>query len=96
MVKNKGSEGKKISKVEIEMKWKKINQTQGTRVRRVARAMEGRICNRGSYRRTYLGNRYCYYSEGEDRGWDPQKGRKLVTATGRGGWAVYCLYGGER
>jgi len=58
--------------VEMEVKWEKRKEMQGTRVRKAVQAQEGRISGRGSYRRTELGNSNCRYSVGEeDRGEGP-------------------------
>ena len=87
--KNRGSRGNKISKIEMK---KKKKQTQGTSVRKAVRAQEGRISSRGSSRRTDLGYRYlCHRVGKEDRGWDPENGRMLVTPTGGGGPFTVCM-----
>jgi hypothetical protein len=75
--------------VEMEVKWEKRKEMQGTRVKKAVRAQDGRISGRGSYHITELGNNNCRYSVGkEDRGKGPYKSHKLVTATER---AIYCL-----
>jgi hypothetical protein len=57
--------------VEIEVKWEKRKEMQGTRLRKAVWAQEERISGRVSYHRTELGYSNCRYNvgkEGRDKG----------------------------